>query len=202
MSADRPPIVGLTGGVGAGKSTAARMLEERGFVVVDAHEAAHDALDRPDVREDIRTRFGEAVVNDDGSVDRAALGRIAFADAATLKQLTDVIYPVVGEILKERLDALRSEATRPVLLEAPTLFEAGCETLVDTVVTVEADADLRERRCTANRGWPAGETERRERLKISEAERRKRSDTVIENNGTKEDLRSTVDELAARLLAP
>ena len=182
--------IGLTGAVGAGKSAAARFFHELGARTLDADELAHVALQDAAVKIQLRKRFGEDIFAANGTILAKELAKRAFSDAGHLRQLTDVVYPVITARLAALLNALPREQS--VVVEAPTLFEAGCEGLFDAIVTVEAPEASREARCQAQRGWQAGEATRRESFKLAAEERRRRSAHVIENEGTLADLKARV----------
>ncbi len=186
--------LGVTGAVCGGKSTLARMLADRGARLVDADAIAHEVLDRPEVRERLVAAFGASILGPTDRINARALGQRAFADAASLKRLTDVVYPPIREALADRLDRLHAQDDAPVVLDAPTLYEAGCEHLVDRVATVEAPPEVCEARARA-RGWIAGEVARREELKLPAQERRRRADYVVENTGTLDELARAAQDL-------
>ncbi|MFH0910046.1 MAG: dephospho-CoA kinase, partial [Planctomycetota bacterium] len=165
-------VLGITGAVGSGKSTLARLLAERGARLVDADATAHRVLVQPEVRDTLVRRFGTTVLGADGAIAPAVLAKAAFTDAASLRRLTDVVYPVIREALAAEIHRLKREAESPIVLDAPTLFEARCEDLADCVVTVEVDPALAEARSARARGWPKGEAARRERFKVPGAARR------------------------------
>jgi len=186
--------LGVTGAVCGGKSTFARMLADCGARLVDGDAVAHEILDRPEVRERLVATFGAGILGPADRIDTKALGQRAFAHAASLKRLTDVVYPLIREALSERLEEPHAHGDAPAVLDAPTLYEAGCEDLVDRVATVEAPPEVCEARALA-RGWIAGEVARREELKLPAQERRRRADYVVENTGSVDDLARAAQDL-------
>ncbi|MCW8131671.1 MAG: dephospho-CoA kinase [Planctomycetota bacterium] len=195
-----PVAIGLVGQVCAGKSAVAEAFKKRGAALYEADKLVHGLYARPDVKEDVRTLFGDEVFDARGEVDRKKIGAVVFADAAKLKELTEqVLFPRTGEILRAALDALRAgtlEGHPPALLiDAPTLFEAGREGWCDKLLFVAAPRDRRERWAKEKRGWAAGEIERREARMQDESLKRARCDAVLDNDGSLEDLDRKVGEL-------
>jgi len=137
-------VVGLTGSVGAGKSTALRMFADLGAAVFSADEAVHRLYLRSDVRASLRARFGPEVLADNGSVDREALAEIVFADEGARSQLEDLIHPEVAEEMRRFLNTCRSSTV--VVFEVPLLFDSGMEGMFDLIVTIEAGREVRARR--------------------------------------------------------
>lgn len=193
----RPLVIGLLGGVAAGKSTVARILAEHGFEVLDADEVAREATEREDVARRIRDRFGATVVDATGRIDRARLADIVFADPEARTDLEAIIHPVVRAALEERLAAALA-AGRPVVLDVPLLLESGLAERCDALLFVEADAETRRRRARA-RGWSEGELERREAHQTELSVKRARADATILNDRSIQDTRRQVAEVLARL---
>lgn len=183
------PTIAITGGVGAGKSSLCQHLLALGARHLDADAVSHAVLEYPDVAAAVIARFGPTVQAGRRQVNRQALGRMAFSNRESLRRLTEILYPRIRVALAERIAALRATGPASIVLEAPTLFESGCDDLADVVVTVEAPLEQRERRCRDSRNWPAGEVERRERFLVGAAERKARADHTVVNEGTADDLR-------------
>ena len=195
-------IVGLTGGIGAGKSTVAAMLQERGATIVDV-DAIGRAVLEPGGRAftAVAATFGPAVVDADGRIDRAALARIVFADAEQLDRLTAISYPAINAELVDLLDALPRDGI--VVLDMAILVEGNLgrpdpEHSYEYVVTVEAPEEQRIARAVA-RGMSEADARRRLASQASEADRRAVADTVIVNDGSVDTLAAAVDRLWATL---
>jgi dephospho-CoA kinase len=192
-------VIGLVGGVAAGKSEVARELERQGAGRIDADAIAHEILREPEVVAALVERFGDSILDEDGHVDRGALGTVVFEDGGALGALESVLHPRVRRRIEERLGAAESGSV--VVLDAALLLENGLAVVCDVVVMVESREENRERRAIEDRGWPVGEVARRERHQAPVEEKRRRADLVIENDGSAEDLREAVRALWERLIA-
>lgn len=170
--------IGLTGPIGAGKSTVARLLSEAGVPVLDADRLAHEALKARAL--EVCARFPEACSG--GEVDRKALAQIVFADPARRRALEAIVHPYVRARLLEALKALEAEGADLVVLEIPLLFEVGWEKMLDGVLVVDAPWPVREARLLA-RGVAPEDARRREAAQLPPEEKRRRATWVIENRG-------------------
>lgn len=196
----RPPVViGLAGGIGSGKSAVARVLAGMNYLVIDSDADAKAVLDRPEVLGQLAQWWGRAVVTADGRADRKAIADIVFAKPEERARLESLVHPLV-KAGREALVAQASAQGRPgVVLDAPLLFEAGTDASCDFVLFVEAPTEARAKRVAATRGWDAGELARREKSQIPLEEKRRRSDTIVVNDGPPEALEAKVREALARL---
>lgn len=183
-------VLGLTGGIGAGKSTVAALLAERGAVVIDA-DAVTRYLQRPGepVYRAIVDRFGPRVVAADGSLDRRALAKVAFADPAALADLEALIHPAVAAAITERL-AAAGAGDDLVVLDVPLLLETG-HYRVDGVVVVDCPTEEAVRRLKG-RGMDESDARARMARQATREERLARADFVIDNSGPPERLASEV----------
>jgi dephospho-CoA kinase len=191
-------IVGLTGGIGAGKSTVARLLAEHGALIIDVDELGRRVL-APGGRAEARVaeEFGPAVLSDDLSIDRAALAKAVFSDSEALARLTNISHPAMNDELVEELRRLPPKSI--VVLDMAVLTESILGQVEEPyryryVVTVEADPSRREDRAVA-RGSDRDDVRRRMAHQADEATRRARADVVITNDGNAEDLAAQVDQL-------
>lgn len=191
----RPVVIGVLGGIASGKSLVARILGERGAVVLDADALARAALDRPEVAATIARSFGRGVLAPGGGVDREALARAVFADSERLSQLESIVHPLVRAQLDAALEqALREGASPAVVLDVPLLLESSpLARRCDLLLFVESDAADRRRRASGSRGWAPGELARREARQLALPEKRGRADVVLVNDGTEAQLRERVD---------
>ena len=177
--------IGITGSIASGKSTAARYLEGLGAHLVDADRLGHCAYaPGTPAHRAILDAFGPEVAGDGGHIDRRVLADRVFGRPEALKRLTDIVWPEIRRLAQRRLSALRRADPKGVaVLEAAMLFEAGWEDLVDEVWVVLTDRDTALRRARARDGSDAASAQRRIDAQISNEERARRADVVIENRG-------------------
>jgi dephospho-CoA kinase len=188
MGSAKIPIVGIVGGIASGKSLVAAQLERQGAVVVDADKVAHDVLKLDEVKALARERWGEAIFDNDGQIDRQALGKFVFAGGADgpreLKYLESLTHPRIGKLVLERIAHLSEAGTATaIVLDVPLLFESGWNKICDKTIFVDAERGLRENRAVL-RGWTPEEFARREAAQESLEKKRKLADVVIDNSGT------------------
>ena len=190
-----PRVIGLTGGIGSGKSTASAMLSELGARVVDADKIGHWVY-RPG-SEGFRTvvdAFGPEVVAADGTIDRARLGAIVFADPDARARLNAIVHPLIGAELAARVAGARDDGyDLPVVVEAAILIEAGWKALVDRLWVVSVEPETAIARVVASRGVSRDEVERRLRAQLPDTERRRQADLVLDNNDGLDALRRQVE---------
>lgn len=186
------PVVAVTGGIGSGKSTVAAMLAERGAVVIDA-DALTRRLQQPGqaVYQAIVARFGARVVGPDGGLDRPALARTVFADAAALADLEAIVHPAVAAEKRRQLDGL-ADPDAVVVYDVP-LLTAGDRDGYQAVLVVDADPEEAVERLVEQRGMGADDARARLARQMTRADRRALADRVIDNSGTLDDLRREVD---------
>lgn len=179
-------LVGITGIIGSGKTTVSSMLLQEGIPVIDLDRLGKEVTDYKEVVSDIEETFGKEYVADK-KVNIAKLREIAFVDAETKRRLENIIHPRARAELWKRIEKLRSEGTRVVVVDAPILYETDLYKKMDKVVVVSADMDIiRERLKT--RGMDEEDTNRRLSHQIPLVEKEKMADHVLYNNGSEEDL--------------
>ena len=196
------PVIGLSGGIGAGKSTVAALLAERGARVIDADKIGHEVY-RPHSEGFRRVveAFGPGVVAAEGTIDRRALGRLVFADREALARLNAIVHPLIAIEIQQRSAALRAEGLEgPVVVEAAILAEAGWRALFDRLWVVSVRPETAIARVMAARAMSREEVERRLAVQMPDAERCRLADVVIVNDGTLAELRAEVEK-AWRTLA-
>lgn len=193
--------VGLTGGIASGKSTVSTLFREFGASVIDADDLARQVVEpgQPAFVE-IVARFGEAMLGDDGCLDRAALGAIVFKDAAARTDLEAMTHPrIVQEALRWFLDIER-RGELLAFFEVPLLFEVGLEGLFDRVVLVAAKDEIQLARVAARDGLTGAEASARLESQMATDEKVRRAHHVIWNEGTIDELRETVRKIYAELV--
>ena len=186
-------FIGLTGGIGAGKSEALAAAARLGAATLSTDQVAHDVLDRDDVRAALVERWGEEAAPD-GRVDRERVAEIVFGQPEELAWLESQTHPRVGQSVLEWREGLGPEVEVAVI-EVPLLFEAGMEKGFDETVAVVADDEIRERRL-AQRGQPS--LEGREERQLDQDEKASRAGHVIRNDGTLEELEGAVADVLRR----
>jgi len=195
------PVIGLTGGVGAGKSSVARVLESLGAAVIDSDRLAHEILAEPEVVATLRSWWGEGVCTAPGVVNRRAIADIVFSRPDQLKRLEELLYP--------RIDQWRAELTaqyepdsriRAIVLDAPKLYEAGVDRHCDAVIFVDAEAPTRLRRLADSRGWTHAELQRREQQQKPLDIKKASADYIVANNSSIDGLRPAVEQVFEAIL--
>ena len=194
-----PPFVGLTGGIGAGKSEALAALGRLGAATISADKVVHDLYDDPEVRAAVVARWGEEVAPD-GRVDRSAVARVAFATDEDRAWLEGMIWPKVGERIAEwrAMESQRRPAPLALVVETPLLFEAGLESNYDATIAIVADEAVRASRAGA-RGHAA--LDERTARQLTQAEKAERATYAVENSGTLRELEQELSEVLAKLLS-
>ena len=198
---DRALRVGLTGGIGAGKSTVAALLEERGAVLTSADEVARDVVSPgSDGLAAVVAEFGDGILAPDGSLDRSALGRLVFSDDLRRARLEEILLPLIAAEAWARMDTV--PAGQVVVYDVPLLVEGQMQDMFDLVIVVEADLELRLERLS-ERGMNRDEALARIAVQATDEERRGVADVIVSNSGAMEDLSAEVDRLwSTRILEP
>ena len=187
-------VVGITGTVGAGKSTVGRLFEGWGAWRVDADELARQAVaPGSPALDEIREVWGEGVLDDDGGLDRSAMREVAFGDPEARERLESIVHPEVRRLREQRLRDAREAGTEVVVAEVPLLLETGMEDEFDVVLVVDAPRDVRRERVCSERGVTRETFEAIEAAQWPADRKRRAADLVVENGGTLEEL-----EAAAR----
>jgi dephospho-CoA kinase len=193
-------VIGLTGGIGSGKSTIAEYLTELGAKVVDADKVANEVYN-PGTEgwRDVVNTFGEEVLTPAGEVDRKKLGEIVFNNPGAMSQLNQMIHPRAYELVKSRLDEYRKQGVEIVVLEVILLFEAGWDHLADVKWVTVASEDTVVKRLMQERGLSEEEILARIRSQTPTEERVKLAEEVIYNDGSIEEMKKKVNELLEKL---
>ena len=193
-------LVGLTGGIGSGKSTVARFLGDHGAVIVDADVFARDAVRAgSDAFRAVVKRFGDEVVGADGELDRPKLASIVFADRAALADLETIIHPEVRRMIADRIQA-ELDTDHVVVLVNPLLIEMGAHRDCDVVVVISADPATQVARTVA-RGMDEADVRARLAAQLPIEERARAADVLLDNEDSLEDLEAEVAVLWASLTA-
>ena len=197
----RKPVIGIVGGIGAGKSTAAAEFAAAGCAVIDADAIGHDLLGDESVREALRRRWGERVFGREGKVDRQAVADIVFADPAELAGLNRIMHPRMRPGLQAAIaKALAEPEVRAAVLDAAVLLEAGWDEFCTHLVFVSAPESVRSSRVRSQRGWDGEAFERREKTQISLDKKAGKCDYTIDNSSSVSHLREQVREIVLRIV--
>lgn len=195
-------VIGLTGGIGAGKSTVSGLLGQLGYEIVDADKIAHEITEPGSpVLTQIADAFGSHMILPDGSLDRKALAAAAFSDPAKKQRLEEITTSQVVRIVKQRLEQLKEQRPKGqagkglVFLDAPLLFETGADALTDQVWLVDADLEVRIQRTMERDHASRADILRRIENQMPDAEKRARAHVVIDNSKGKDELYQRVEGL-------
>lgn len=196
MSANKPYIVGLTGGIATGKSTASRHLTSLGAYCIDADKLSHDLMNAGGgAVEPIRRMFGDEVILPDGSVDRRLLGRVVFPDAALRRHLEGIIHPMVQHITLECIEQAGKNGVPLVVLDVPLLFECGMDVLCDETWVVALSPERQLQRLMDRDGLSEQEALQRIASQMPLEEKMQRATVVIDNNRSEDKLKSELTAL-------
>lgn len=188
--------IGLTGGIGSGKTTVTKILAELGAPIIDADKVGH-AIYAPGgpAYADMIAAFGNGILADDRTIDRSKLGPIVFTDPAALKRLNSIVHPKMYARMREMIDAMRAAGeARPIVVEAAILIEANWLPLFNEVWLIVASKERVIDRVERDRGLARVQVEARIKAQLSDDERRKHAAIVISNDGTIDDLRAKLAE--------
>jgi dephospho-CoA kinase len=193
-------VLGLTGGIGSGKSTVSALLEKKGAVIIDADRVVRQLQEPGEpVFEAMVEAFGDGILAADGTLDRQAVADLVFGDDEKLATLNGIVHPAVGVRMAEQLAAL-ADTDRVVVLDVPLLVEKGGYETVGTIV-VDVEPDLAVERLVEHRGFGEADARARMARQSSREDRLAKADVVIDNSGALEDLGSQVDALWRRIQA-
>jgi dephospho-CoA kinase len=190
-------LVGITGGIGSGKTTVSKLVQEAGYTVFSSDEIAREIVaGNADVKNDIIEEFGESVQASDGTINSKALAAKVFGTTpqheVALQKLNAIVHPYVVQELYERAKEKFAAGEKCVFNESALLFEAGLEDCYDYIIVVDAPEDVRVRRVAASRDLTEEEVRRRITMQMSAAEKVKGADFVVSNAGSDEELRKAV----------
>lgn len=193
--------VGLTGGIGSGKSTVSQMLAELGAFVIDADKVGHEIyLPGKEAWRQVTAAFGQDILAADQTIDRKKLGALVFGSDEARKKLNSIVHPLMFHDIQQRIAEKRAEGfAKPIVVEAAILIEANWLPLADEVWVVVTNKNAVIDRVATQRGMAAKDTEARIASQLSDVERLKYAHVVIANDGTREDLEKKVQDAWARL---
>ncbi len=177
-------VVGLTGGIGSGKSTVSAMLEKMGGRIIDADKLAREVVEPGNPAwKDIMREFGEGVLNHDSTINREALAELVFRDEKKRRRLNQITHPRIGERMIELIDRFREQGAPVAIIDAALLIESPATRWIKPVIVVAAGDELKIERIMKRDGAAREEVEKRIRSQMPDREKRKHADYVIENSG-------------------
>jgi dephospho-CoA kinase len=195
-------VIGLTGGIGSGKSTVSQLLHELGAVVLDADRIGHEAY-KPNTETwlEVVSAFGRQILTSNDEIDRRRLAQIVFSDPESLARLNQIVHPRMYEMMKTKIEEFRRQGVKVVVLEAAILLEADWTPLVDEVwVTVTPEHEV-VKRTVERTGLPEEQVIARIRSQLSSEERTKHANVIINNDGSIDELKVKIKELWDRIQA-
>jgi dephospho-CoA kinase len=195
-------VIGLTGGIGSGKSTVSDMLRAKGAAIVYADQIGHEVY-RPGAPawQEVVDAFGRQMLDDDGQIDRRRLGQVVFSDPEARRRLDAITHPAMEQMMAERLEELRRQGTRVAVLEAAILIEAGWAHLADEIWLTVVSPALAAQRSMERSGLSQEQAEARMAAQLSNEERLKRAQVVIDTNCSLTEVAQRIDELWDDLMA-
>ena len=189
-------VIGLTGGIGTGKSEVSHILQELGAVVIDADRVGHEAYKpRSEIWRAVVHSFGEEILGPSGEIDRKKLGNIIFRDQSARETLNSIMHPKMADIIGEQIDHYRQEGNEVVVVEAALLMEAGWSSLVDEIWVTSSSEEEIVQRLRDRDGLSEEQIRDRIRSRLPFEERATQAHVVVENSGDKGELREKVESL-------
>ncbi len=187
------PVIGIVGGIGAGKSTVAAEFAVCGCTLIDGDAIGYELLGKSEVQAELRRQWGDGIFREDGGVDREALGKKVFGAPDALERLNRIMHPRIRRRIAEQIAAAQTEPNaRAIVLDAAVLFEAGWDDMCTHLVFVRAPDELRRQRACEARGWNDATWTQREKSQISLDMKANRCDDTIDNSSTVSCLREQV----------
>ncbi|MBM3941433.1 MAG: dephospho-CoA kinase [SAR202 cluster bacterium] len=189
-------VIGLTGGIGTGKSQVAQLLGRLGAVVISADQVGHEAY-RPNSKiwREVVAAFGKDILQPSGEIDRKKLGAVVFSDPKRLEQLNRIMHPRMAQMVADRIQALREKGAAVVVVEAALLFEAGWNSLVDEVWVTDSPEGVIVSRLQSRNGLSEAEARKRIASQMNREEKIAQADVVVDNSRNLDALERTVQEL-------
>ena len=199
-------VLGVTGGIGTGKSTVTKMFADLGAETMSADEIAREVLKKGNpAYAEVVNAFGDAVLSEDGDIDRSKLAAIIFADFNKRRALEEIMHPPIIARMRERAESFRKDppaADAVLVLEIPLLIECGLNELVDEVLLVAAEQETQLSRLTSSRAMSREDALARIKAQMPLSQKLHRADRVIWNDGTLDVLKRRIEEVWAEILLP
>ena len=193
-------VIGLTGGIGSGKSTVSKFLAHLGAVVIDADKVGHEVF-KPGTKawQEVVDAFGQGIISADGTIDRRKLGEIVFSNPGARAKLNQVMHPLIYEQVKSRMEEYGRKGAAIIIVEAPLLLEVGWKSLVDEVWVTSASEATVIKRLKEQKGLSEAQSLARIRAQLTDEERIRQADVVIDTNCALDELKERVEALWRKL---
>lgn len=196
------PVIGILGGIGSGKSSVIREIQDLNLFIIDADIVGHEVLKSPNIISRIQEAFGDDVKSGE-SIDRRKLGELVFGNHAqqkhNLEKLNAIVHPEIRRRLHQQIEVGKTKADA-VILDASLLLEGNWDQHCDHLIFVDTDLDVRQARVQQNRGWDRDELPKREKNQVKIAEKRDRSDFTVDNSGDLEQSVQQMSDILERIL--
>jgi dephospho-CoA kinase len=190
-------MIGIMGGIGSGKSTAAKIFSESGACVIDADQIGHEVLKREGIKDQLRAIWGNDIWTSDGEVDRKRLGQIVFENPSQMEKLSSIVHPPLLEELQRQICI----APGHMIIDAALLAEFGLTDNCEHLIFLDVSDETRLARC-ANRGWDKEELQRREGFQTELGIKKNKAHIIIDNNGTLDHLRRHIQDFWEQVNSP
>lgn len=192
--------LGLTGGIGSGKSTVSRILRTKGIPIIDADKIARDIfVIHPELLDEIRKEFGEEFFDEDGNLLRRKLGNLIFSDDSKRKKLESMTVPVIIDEINKRINDLENRNRKMCIIDAPTLIESGFYKHVDKVILVYVDLNTQMERIMRRDGFSISEAESRIKAQMTLDDKKKYADYIIDNTRDLSYLKTQVEKILSTI---
>ena len=189
-------VIGLIGGIGSGKSSVSAMLHSLGVEIIDADKVGHEAYTpNSEGWKKVISVFGQDIVGPENEIDRKKLGSIVFSDPSEMEKLNKLMHPIIHNLVEEKIKLLSNQGVKVVVLEAAILIEANWQDLTDEIWLAKSNQEVVIERVQLRNNFTREEIIKRIQSQMSNDEREKHSDIVIDNNGTIEQLEEKVKTL-------
>lgn len=193
----RIPVIGIVGGVGAGKSSVVKLVRSLQLHLIDADRIGHAQLEKDSIRDAIVQAFGVSVLNEQGHVDRKALAKLVFGEtpehAGRLARLNAIVHPAIRTEIHHQIQTAPQDADA-IILDAALLLESGWAAECDAIVMIDTPLELRRQRVAETRGWSIEEHSRREAAQLPLEKKRQASQFVVDNSGSPEDAATQMEQ--------
>jgi len=186
-------VVGVTGGVGSGKTTVVEILKEKGWQIINVDELAQEIIQNdPQIQKQIKKVFGSGILYETGELKRREMANTVFSKKGLLNQLNHIIWPVLIQTLQQRIQEIKRNDSVPTAVDMAVIFEANCPSIFDYILTVTASLKTREYRLETRRHWTRKAIHQRINSQLNEKIKLEQSDYIIYNEGSIEELRKKI----------